>query len=205
MIVTTMILGVFSSQNILAQEKPKKANGINSPPNQITIRLPPKKINDAHIHIRNGILFDGLALIGESPIEAEKMLGKAVEVEAREITPDSLALPGRNVFVETRHYKVSGEKFINYTLFGLSVRFLNGKAVGFDLDLPQPQETPAAAMALVGIDVTGKKDFALSSATAKYWRDKFNGKYLTVAATRFGSKVKLYNLVEVRLYQDDKL
>lgn len=151
----------------------------------------------------DGVLFDGLSIIGQSTRQVDEKLGKAVESEKHQITPEALKQPGRHLYDEIRHYKIKGEKFINYTRHGVVVRFLQGKAVGFDADLPRPQKTPQAALALVGIDVTGKTEmFIRSSARATFWRDVFSGKHLTVAATIYDFEdEKLYNLVEVRLVQ----
>jgi hypothetical protein len=151
----------------------------------------------------DGLLFDGLSLIGQSTQQVDEMLGKAVESERHQITQEALKQPGRHIFDEIRHYKIEGKKFINYTRYGAVVRFLQGKAISFDVDLPKPQKTPQAALALVGIDVTGKTELSMrSSERATFWRDDFSGKQLTVAATIYDFQDgKLYNLVEVRLVQ----
>ena len=151
----------------------------------------------------DGMLFDGLSIIGQSTQQVDQKLGKAIESEKHRITPEALKQPGRHIYDEIRHYKIKGEKFINYTRHGVVVRFLQGKAIGFDADLPQPQKTPQAALALVGIDVTGKTEMLMrSSERATFWRDDFSGKHLTVAATIYDFEDgKLYNLVEVRLVQ----
>lgn len=150
-----------------------------------------------------GLVFDGLSIIGQSTQRVEEMLGKALESEKHQITREALKQPGRHIYDEIRHYKIEGDKFINYTKYGAVVRFLRGKAIGFDVDLPNPQKTPQAALALVGIDVTGKREMSIrSSARATFWRDDFSGKLLTVAATIYDFQdEKLYNLVEVRLVQ----
>lgn len=150
-----------------------------------------------------GFLFDGVSLIGQSTQQVDEMFGKSLESEKRQITQQDLKQPGRHLFDEVRHYQIKGEKFINYTRYGLVVRFLEGKAISFDVDLPKPQKTPQAALALVGIDVTGKTKMLLrSSERATFWRDDFSGKHLTVAATIYDFQDgKLYNLVEVRLVQ----
>ena len=151
----------------------------------------------------DGFLFDGLSLIGQSIQQVDDMLGKAVESEKHQMTQESLKQPGRHIFDEIRHYKIEGEKSINFTRYGAVVRFLQGKAISFDVDLPKPQKTAQAALALVGIDVTGKTEmFMRSSARATFWRDDFSGKHLTVAATIYDFHNEgLYNLVEVRLVQ----
>ncbi len=152
----------------------------------------------------DALLFDGLNLIGQSALEVDNFLGKAVETEKRQITDEALKLPGRHIFDEVRHYKIQGENFIKKTRYGVIVRLLAGKVIGFDVDLPKPQKTPEEALLLVGIDVKDKKEFyALSSKTAKFWRDDFSGNLLTVAATMYLRKNNLYDLVEVRLNQTE--
>ncbi|MBC7798249.1 MAG: hypothetical protein H7Z37_15365 [Pyrinomonadaceae bacterium] len=227
-IFAAMILICIGAENVNAQQNKKsksrtgtkitvkKRKKIRAEPPQILRRVdePPIRIgskeDETGIMEKNGILFDGVKLIGSTPEEAEAMLGEAVEIEKNEITEEQLSQPGRHVFDEIRHYKVNGKMFIDYTLYGLRVRFLKSKAVGFDLDLPVAQDTPEMALAKVKIDVRGKNEFTLrSSATAKFWRDYFDGKELTVAATMFGdeerNKLKIYDLVEVRLYQQNEL
>jgi len=150
----------------------------------------------------DALLFDGLNLIGQSSQKVDEILGKAIKSEKRQITDEALKQPGRHIYNEVRHYKIEGQNFVNYTQYGVTVRLLEGKVIGFDVDLPKPQRTPQEALSRVGINVKDKREFsALSSETAKFWRDNFSGNYLTVAATKYLRERGLYDLVEVRLVQ----
>lgn len=139
------------------------------------------------------LLFDGLKLIGQSTQKVDEMFGKPVEIEPEKF-PE--VLKEIYTFDQSRHYKFKGGKFANYTKSGLVVRFSKGKAVGFNLDLPTPQKTAQAAMALIGIKIKDKK--LKKGDIAVFLLGEFSGKYLVLTAYHWSNK-NLFDLVEVTL------
>jgi hypothetical protein len=87
-------------------------------------------------------------LIGKTPAEFEKVLGKAIRVT--KITNDPDMMPG-----EYRDYKI--EKSIGtLTQDGLWVRFYKGEADHLTFDLPHFTDTPEEALLMAGIDVKAR-------------------------------------------------
>jgi hypothetical protein len=127
-------------------------------------------------------------LIGKSPAELEKVLGKSVGLT--KITDDPELMPG-----EYRDYKIANSPG-QLTPEGLMVRFHKGKAVHFTLDLPGPTDTPEEALLLAGIDVKGT-EAGIKAPRADRWSGYFNGLYFKdIAALRMFSGGNKYGCVQ---------
>jgi hypothetical protein len=128
-------------------------------------------------------------LIGKSPAELEKALGKPVAVT--KLTDDPEMMPG-----EYRDYKIENTTG-NVTQAGLMVRFHKGQAVHFTLDLPSLTDTPEEALLMAGIDVKGVPA-KTRAPLADRWTGSFNGiVFKDVAALKMGPGGKKYSTVQV--------
>jgi hypothetical protein len=127
-------------------------------------------------------------LMGKSPAELDKVLGKPAAVTR--ITDDPDLMPG-----EYRDYKVENSTG-NVTQEGLMVRFYKGQAVHFTFDLPVPTDTPEEALAVAGIDVKGAAP-KIKAPLAERWAGNFNGvEFKDVAALKMESGGKRYSSVQ---------
>lgn len=107
------------------------------------------------------------SLAGKSPAELEKVLGKS-KVKTP-ITNYPEQMPG-----EFRDYRIKSSQ-INLTLYGLMVRYYQGRAVSFTLDLPNPTASPEEALAVAGIGTKGISP-TIKAPMATRWKDvSFNG------------------------------
>lgn len=130
-------------------------------------------------------------LIGKTPAEFEKVLGKAIRVT--KITNDPDMMPG-----EYRDYKI--EKSIGtLTQDGLWVRFYKGLADHLTFDLPHFADTPEEALLMAGIDVKGATP-QIKAPIAERWKGNFNGiSFKDAAALKLDSDHKKYTTVQAEL------
>lgn len=127
-------------------------------------------------------------LMGRSPAELDKVLGKPAAVT--KITDDPDMMPG-----EYRDYKIENTTG-SVTQEGLMVRFYRGQAIHFTLDLPTPTDTPEEALLAAGIDVKGA-DSKIKAPLAERWAGNFNGvEFKDLAALKMDSGGKKYSTVQ---------
>ena len=127
-------------------------------------------------------------LIGKSPTELDKVLGKPAAVT--KITNDPEMMPG-----EYRDYKIENTTG-NVTQEGLMVRFHKGQAVHFTFDLPRLTDTPEEALLMAGINVKGTAA-KIKAPLADRWTGNFNGvDFKDVAALKMDSGGKKYSTVQ---------
>lgn len=131
------------------------------------------------------------ALAGKTPPEVDAVLGVPAEVTL--ITNDPTQDPG-----EYRDYRIAGVKD-GVTTHGLMVRFNDGQAVHFTLDLPDPQESAETALLRAGIDVRNSRP-TVTALAAKSWAGIFGGVYFKdVAAVKADRGFSNYTTVQANL------
>jgi hypothetical protein len=127
-------------------------------------------------------------LMGKSPAELDKVLGKPAAVT--KITDDPDMMPG-----EYQDYKIKNTT-PSVTQEGLVVRFHKGKAVHFTFDLPAPTDTREEALSVAGIDVKGAAA-KIKAPLAERWSGNFDGvEFKDVAALKMDSGGKKYSTVQ---------
>lgn len=126
-------------------------------------------------------------LIGKSPTQLEKVLGKPATITK---TNDPDMVPG-----EYRDYKIDNA-LNKLTQEGLMVRFYKGQAVHFSLDLPRLADTPEEALLMAGIDVKGALA-NIKAPRAVRWTGNFNGiQFKDVAALKLDTDSSKYSTVQ---------
>ena len=130
------------------------------------------------------------ALAGKTAPEVDAMLGAPAEVTP--IENDPTQEPG-----EYRDYRIAGVKD-GVTSHGLMVRFTEGRAVDFMLDLPIPQASAETALLMAGIDV-GNSRPTVTAPAAKRWAGTFGGVYFKdVAAVKADRGLTFTNYTTVQ-------
>lgn len=130
-------------------------------------------------------------LIGKSPADFEKVLGKAIRVT--KITDEPDMMPG-----EYRDYKIE-HTLGTLTEDGLWVRFHKGIAVHLTFDLTKSADSAEEALQLAGIDVKGVTP-QVRAPLALRWRGTFNGiNFKDVAALKLESDPNKCTTIQVEL------
>ena len=132
-------------------------------------------------------------LIGRTPAEVERIAGEA---QARtEITNDPSQMPG-----EFREYEVYNSR-LGLTVYGMMVRYHQGRAVHITVDLPDQFESAEEALLAVGVDVRGTIPRVIAPMATR-WIGKFNGvDFKDVAAMKTDQDLHAFSTVQITLIE----